>query len=607
MLIKQLRDNLVGLSVVLVLALVFFLGTASFNYLTQTSEYVKWSSPDESANYVFTKLYSETGELAFFDDASAAGDHVLMPRSARNDFGWIKPVSFLGIILIYGGLAAFFGSFLIPFLTPVVAALGIVIFYLLVRRLFTERVALWSAFLLASFPVYIYYTVRSMFHNVLFVVLFLMAIYLFTLSLGERRLFSWKNFWKPSWARYFWPECLAAGGAGLFLGLALITRTSEILWLGPIGFVVWMVYFRNLGLSKSIFLLAGVFGPLLLVAYYNQILYNYFWHGGYNEMNRSLNDIAESGRNLLLWSRPGDWISYLHLAGQKIFDNVFYFGFNIRQSVFMAKHYVADMFPVLLWPGLAGLIILFIQNIFQPRKKYFIYVFAWLSASAFLIFYYGSWQFNDNPDITRFTIGNSYTRYWLPLYMGLMPLASLAIVRLSRAFFGAGAELSKRSQQWAASGLQALIIALILAWSLLFVLYGSEEGLAHLYYINRAEKLNTERVLALTESEAVIITRYHDKFFWPDRRVIMGTFPNDEIFAAAAKLAHYYPVYYYNFYFPEQDFNYLNDRRLVPYGFRLELVQKLNANFGLYKIELRTDGVLEDDQRVKDREEVVLD
>ena len=585
---KYFRDG--NLIAVTVLAAVFFLGTASFNYFTQSPDYVKWSSPDESANYVFSRLYATSGQLAFFDSASAFGDHILMPRSARNDFGWIKPVSFLGIILVYGGLASFFGTALIPFLTPLFAALGIIIFYFLIRRLFSERVALWSSFLLASFPVYIYYTVRSMFHNVLFVVLLLVALYLFTLALRSRDALVTKNFFQLSPTPNFWLECLAAGGAGLFLGLALITRTSEILWLAPAGLLTLIFYGRRLGITKSVILGALTFLPLLLVAYYNQLLYNSFWYGGYNEMNRSLDDIAQSGRELLAAGGLSEYWRYARLYFERLFANIFYFGFNFRQSLVMFNHYVIKMFPALFWSGLVGLTILLIQNIFAPRRKYFIYVLAWLGASVFLIFYYGSWQFNDNPDLTRFTIGNSYTRYWLPLYLGLMPLASLALVRLSRFVFWAGNEASRRWQGWAAFGLQAKAISLLLVWSLFFVLYGSEEGLSHLYHISRAEKVNTERVFSLTEPEAVIITKYHDKFFWPERRVIMGTFPNEEIFTVSSKLARYYPLYYYNFYFPAEDLNYLNERRLVPYGLRLELVQKLNANFGLYRLLLRENN-----------------
>jgi asparagine N-glycosylation enzyme membrane subunit Stt3 len=184
--IKWLK--LTNLLIVSLLALVFFVFTASFNYFTQDKNYTKWTSPDETANYFFSKRFSETGQLAYFDQAAIIGDNLVMPRSLRSDFGWVKPVSFLGIILTYGSIGAQLGVGVIPFLTPFFAALGIIIFYLLVSRIFeNQRVGLVSSFLLASFPVYIYYTVRSMFHNVLFIVFLLIGAYLLLLALGAKQ------------------------------------------------------------------------------------------------------------------------------------------------------------------------------------------------------------------------------------------------------------------------------------------------------------------------------------------------------------------------------------------------------------------------------------
>ena len=99
----------------------------------------------------------------------------------------------------------------------------------------------------------------------------------------------------------------------------------------------------------------------------------------------------------------------------------------------MAKHYILDMFTELSVVFTLGVILLLVFNIRKPRKKYFAYFSVFAVLSLILIFYYGSWQFNDNPDPNRFTIGNSYTRYWLPIYLMMMPIAALAIVKFSQA------------------------------------------------------------------------------------------------------------------------------------------------------------------------------
>lgn len=586
-----------NLLIVSLLAAVFFVSTASFNYLTQDDSYVKWSSPDETANYFFTKRLSTTGQIAYFDQANIVGDNLVMPRSVRSDFGWLKPVSFLGIILIYGSLAAIFGVIIIPFLTPFFAALGIILFYLIIRRLFNARVGLWSAFLLAGFPVYVYYTVRAMFHNVLFIVLLLAGIYFFLLALGAKKKYNSemektpaaKSFWHWSLPARQWWEIMAVFISGIFIGLALITRTSELLWLAPCLFLIWVFYARRIGLTKTLIFIAGLFLALLPTAYYNQILYGSFLYGGYNEMNRSLDDLALSGGELLKSTWQGR-LEYCRQFAGTVFRNIFYFGFKSEQSLEMTRHYILEMFPILLYGGLGGLFILTVNNCFRFRKKHLVYVLCGLISAVILVFYYGSWKFNDNPDPTHFTIGNSYTRYWLPIYLFLIPLFSFALVRISHALLLISSKAKARIRRLMASGLQALIVAALIFYSIFFVLFGSEEGLVYLYYNNQAEKLNARQVWSLTEPTAVIITRYYDKFFWPERKVIMSTIPEKEVLSAAAKLAQHYPIYYYNFFWDEADVNYLNERKFSAYGLALKLVEKTGPRFGLYKFELKNNA-----------------
>lgn len=583
MTIKLVLKRYGNLAIVVALATVFFVATSSFNYLTQDKNYTKWTSPDETANYYFAKSYATTGQLAVFDPASSIGGTVVMPRSVRNDFGWIKPVSFLGIILIYGTIASFLGVGVIPFLTPFFAALGLIIFYLLIRRLFNGRIALISAFLLAVFPVYVYYTVRSMFHNVLFIVLLMAGVYLFSLALGRKKEKIKERFLSFQPFLRHWPGYLSALGSGLLVGLALITRTSELLWLGPALFLVWLFYGRRFGWTKLILFLAGLYLAFLPVAYYNQILYGSYWHGGYNEMNRSLDDIANNGGQFLSSTLDGRFeqlSSYL----KPIAHNIFYFGFNAEQSLVMSRHYILEMFPLWVYAGSLGLIILFVQNICRFRRKYLAYVLIWLTLSLILIFYYGSWRFNDNPNPNSFTIGNSYTRYWLPIYLMLIPLAALAIVRMSRALMFITQKTRNRVRPFLAGGLQAAAIIVAAFLSLTFVLYGSEEGLAYLYYNNLAERTNAERVFAYTAPDGIIITQYYDKFFWPERRMIMGTLSNAEILSGVKNLVHYYPVYYYNFYLNGDDVAYLNERKFFFYALEMKLVKKINARFGLYEL-----------------------
>jgi hypothetical protein len=436
-----------------------------------------------------------------------------------------------------------------------------------------------------------------MFHNVLFIVLLMLGIYFILLAL-EKKATKENDIQVIKINRKFlsfrlnlgaWLKMLASFLGGIFIGLALITRLSEIIWLAPATFIVWIFYFKRFGITKLALMICGLFLAIIPNAYFNQVLYSAPIYGGYNEMNRSVDDLSKTGSAMLKSIANGEdkYGPYF----ETIYKNVFYFGFNQEQSIAMAKHYIPEMFPILVVLFLLGWLILLIQNIIKFKKQYLVYFLAFIVLSAILIFYYGSWKFNDNPDPSRFTIGNSYTRYWLPIYLMMMPLAALAIVKVSRAFFFAGQEIRQRWRKIAISGLQAALVFLIIASGTIFVMYGSEEGIAYLYYNNIAEKENTLKVFALTEADAVIITRYYDKFFFPERRIIMGTIPNDELLIAVNRLVKYYPVYYYNFYLNEADVIYLNERKLVNYNLKMTLIKKMNRNFGLYKLELAPEKI----------------
>src|SRR5680860_640395 len=82
------------------LAIIFFIGTASYNFLIQSDNFIKWGSPDETANYVIAKLYAQTGEMTVFEKYNLLVNDIIQPRSFRSDAGVLKPVSFLGLILI---------------------------------------------------------------------------------------------------------------------------------------------------------------------------------------------------------------------------------------------------------------------------------------------------------------------------------------------------------------------------------------------------------------------------------------------------------------------------------------------------------------------------
>ena len=586
----SLKRNWRGLLIFLV-AVLFFMGTAGYNYLATRDGMVKWGAPDENANYVFAKLFAQTGKLQIFEKYNLLVNDIIVPRSFRSDLGMMKPMSFLGMTIIYGEIAHFIGIGVLPYLTPFFASLGIIFLYFALKKVFHPNNALISSLLLAAFPPYIYYSCRSMFHNVLFVVFIIISFNFLLEMTGKDR-------------RY---QRLAYSAlAGLFFGFGVATRTSELMWLLPVLLFVYLVNIFRVNILRVLIFLAFCGLALLPSMYQNQILYGSYFFGGYAEMNKSITTLSSASTQLVAISVKGSFKQ----VGQiftKIEKTIFYFGFHPKQSLKMGYYYFANMFWWIFWPAFFGLIILLAQ-FKKVKRRHWIYLGAGFITSLILIFYYGSWEFHDNPDPKSFTIGNSYTRYWLPMYICALPLASLFIMKITSGLFKL---ISKKinfqkgekffsfnlRQPLFLGATRAVLVILIMYISLQFVLIGSAEGLVYTLGRQGPVKEEIKTVLASTESGSVIITQYHDKLFFPERKVINGLFDNDEMIKRYAILAKIIPVYYYNFTFPEKDFNYLNTRRLAPFGLKIEAVKRVNADFTLYRV---SDGVTDVGSQISD-------
>jgi hypothetical protein len=578
---KFLKFNLSLLPVIFI-ALAFFVVASSYNFITQKDALIKWNSPDETANYYFAKSFATGNNLSKFEPANIVASDLVMPRSFKSEGGWLKPVSFLGIILIYGEIGALTTPAVIPYLTPFFGALGIIFFYLLIKRLFSERIALISAALLAAFPVYLYYSIRSMFHNVLFLVLLIIGFYFLIRTLDKaysyqikQKIISWRL-----------PKNILAGWlftflAGLFIGFAVITRSSELLWLAPVLGLIILFYGGRLGFSRLLIFIGGLGLGMLPAFYFNQILYQSPFYGGYSEMNRSLTDISSAGSELVKSTVASQFAAYQEIF-TRIFKNVFFFGFHVGQSREMFQHYVVEMFPWLTWLAGFGFFGLCILNFSKPRRKYLLYILVWAVLSVILILYYGSWRFTDNPNAASYTIGNSYTRYWLPIYLMAIPLVALAIELFLKALFFFFRKHS--SHRTLVSGGATVIVFLIAISSFNFLLFGSEEGLVNLYYNTREDKRIGEIVFKSTPEDAIIMTQYHDKVLFPERRVIMGKMDEAQYYPYIDKLLKHYSVYYFNFSYTPEAVTYLNNGRLAKYNIKMELVKKTGGRFALYKL-----------------------
>jgi len=189
--------------------------------------------------------------------------------------------------------------------------------------------------------------------------------------------------------------------------------------------------------------------------------------------------------------------------------------------------------------------------------------------------------------------------------LGAMPLAAFFISRLSWAIFArdnAGKEVVVNvgtnkvkkffrpqwpSRNFASGAAQAVIIIFIFFFSANFLISGSKEGLLYVKFNNQVLRAEYDQVLKLTEPSAVIITQYHDKIFFPERKVIVNNLTDEAMNFRYKKLVNLLPVYYYNFTFPAKNFDYLNDGKLKNAGLVLRKIKATGDVFTLYKLDIR--------------------
>ncbi|MDX9893266.1 MAG: glycosyltransferase family 39 protein [Patescibacteria group bacterium] len=485
------RYLLAGLALVF-LVVYCFLATP---IATDTNVGQRFDWPDETANYFWSKYYAQSGELTAPEPLNFVAQNQIYPRSfnVRSD-GSLVPGSFLGLILLFGTIAKIFGSWSLIYLTPLLGVLAVFAFYIIVKEIFNPKIALIAAILMLFNPAWWYYSVTAMLPNVAFVSLLLMSIaFLFG-----------KKF-------DYWQLLLSA----FLLGLAVLVRPSEFIWIGFI-YLVLVFYLRpKLNLVKVILYLAVVATVILPIFYQQQILYGSFLASGYSQL--------QDQSSTCQWC---DTVKSLILP----------FGFHPR---LLASNLWTHYFSRLWWLSLLAVLglVAFLTQRGKPKPETFVYILLSLVIFGWLGVYYGSWEFADQLTVHLNTLGLSYVRYWLPLYLMALPFVAISLIFLSQFF----------PPRWRRLVIAFLLLALFYQ-SASLVLFKKPDSIVPVRQRIAEYKNVARQVYDLTPEDAVIVTVRKDKVFFPQRAVI-HTFEalslNPALIEILPALKTKVPLYYY--------------------------------------------------------------
>jgi len=500
-------------------------------------------SPDEASNAFFARRFAENGVLWHFEPLSLKVPDVVHPRSVRVVDDMLVPGGFLGLPVIYGGFAAVLGTAVIPFLTPFFAMLGVFAWYGVVRVIFGRRIGLYAAALLAVHPAWWYAASRTMMPNVLFATLMLTALWI-GLASPFKAMVERAEFDGARLLRRIDPVI-----AGMLLAFAVAVRPAELHWIAIVGLiVVWPLMKEAKGWPRIAVMgiaAALAIAPFLLL---HQAVYGNIFASGYGTGIDVPTGATMQGRgNALL----GPLRPYL-----------FPLGFAPMNALRNGNAYGLAFFPWWTLFVAAGIMVIARswKGATEAMKRFYV---SALVLSVWLVLFYGSWVIQDNPDPSAVTIGSSYLRYWLPIF-----ICSTVPVALLLEHFASRIGNEKRKKVFVGAMLAA------------FVLVGADtvisapgEGLRALIATDRRyQKVVTEILGIVPAQQGLLITDRTDKYFFGTRSV-MSPLRAESTYDALPTLIKNANVFYFGITLPEKDLAYLRETILAPRGIIIEPIR----------------------------------
>lgn len=496
-------------------------------------------SPDETANRFFIESFAKEGSFKVLEPLNLKLGDILFPRSIISAQGFLLPVSFLGLPILYGTIASLTGGSLASALTILFSFLAMIAWYGVVKKIISKEVAVIAFFLLALLPAWGYYTARLLMPNVPFI-----SFLIFSLWFALQR----------QWKKVGWHIVLS----GLLFGVALSVRLSEIIWLAPVVFGV-MFFNRSKLTWKTVFIfLGGVCVPLIVVGFIQWKTYGSFFTTGYTFhvpaiSDTVITDVTETSS--VSWSeRINSFITPIFPFGihpraivKSVFSYFFLFWWFTVPSLFSFVWFV--------WSALK-------ERKTEQGRRFLIICGATVFSGLWLLLAYGSWSFNDNPDPTQVTIANSYVRYWLPIFVaGTIPFAwgiKNVLDCINSIFW----------KKFITIG-GFVILSGLFVWS---VWFSAADGLLKMRSVLSESQQIRQSVLLQVDQKAVIVVDRADKIFFPFRRVIYPL-RSEETYESIPRILEHVPVYYFGVTFPQKDTEYLNNIKLPPLGIQIEFVE----------------------------------
>ena len=428
-------------SISLFLIIISFIATAIYFRSSINNAFI---TPDETVNYTSLITFAKTFNFKVENKYSLNDNFTIVrPRGLSLNGKYLVPSKYFGMSFFYGFAYIFIKEY-VRYITPIIGGVGILIMYHFVMLITSnKKTALLSAFLLAFFPPYFWWSRFSYMENIFGVVLFFFSFYLLTFFLKNKT---------PKYLFY----------ASFFLGISCWVRPDySVFVIAPLS-IFLVFYYKEIGIKKLL-LSAVIFSLTIMPVFiYNISLYGKAFTTGTHYALR---------------------MTALGPLGLKI-RSLTTLGTNFENTLIK----VCNLFIF----SFIGLLI-FIKKRNNYFNKFGIpYLFFAIGGTAIISYI----LLSGTPPVADIIIDESYTRYYLPLYLCILPGLSILITRLPKK-------------------IKLLTIISYLFFSFFFL----SSQLKYVLPVTRAYAKTKENILKNTEINSIIFIDGLDKILYPDRHV----------------------------------------------------------------------------------------
>lgn len=501
------------------IVLLFAIGTSilSFDNARTRDLQPRFLWPDETTNWYFASRVAAGEPLAVAEPRNQAAGNVIHPRTAnvRAD-GAIVPGAYLGMPLWYGMVGRVVGVRAMLFLTPLLAALGLLAFAAIITRFAGRGIAAIATAFLALHPALWLFTATAFLPNVPFVALLLCG---FAVLLATSRRV---------------PPALQWIIGGALVGIALTFRTHEIVWV--VAVVCAIAWQQRRGWRALLACAIGASLPFIPILVLNTQLYGSPFTTGYALLH------------------AGGAVPTEFASGGILRTLVAPFGLHPFEAFTRFWEYLVVPYWWFMVLALAAVL----RSMRHMRGAICtIVLIVWLILS------YGSWTIADPLVRATNVLTISYVRYWVPIVVLLAPWAAIGF-----------RDVVRRAGRWqhAVAALTLLAIALTSGGQ---IDRDPLEGLRRQRQAIAEHRERARAVIAATPADAVIVSHRMDKVFFSERAVM---YVPEVIDADVEQHLHALlgaaPVFWYDPHTPDVAFATLELVGAMPFS---ELLYRLRA------------------------------